>query len=142
MLQPWHELEVGHEMELDHEPELGHELEFDYELEVRHKLEVRDKLEVGHDGLGDNAENGVGISEEQMVVDSIDETTGFHDLSAKLSDLNCQGKLKEPLVGDLQGTVKIYKASQDSKATILRNSLKPLCYQGLQARKMDLKNLG
>lgn len=38
--------------------------------------------------LGDGAQNTVSISEEQFVIDSIDETTGFHDLIAKLLDLN------------------------------------------------------
>ncbi|KAG0636817.1 hypothetical protein HOY80DRAFT_1024191 [Tuber brumale] len=66
-------------------------------------------------GLGGGARNRVSISEEQMVIDSIDETTGFHDLIAKLLDLNHRGKLKKPLVGDLQGKVQVYKTSQDNK---------------------------
>jgi len=35
-----------------------------------------------------DARGNLGTREEQMVLDSIDSTTGFHDLSAKLVDLN------------------------------------------------------
>ena len=38
--------------------------------------------------VGDGAQNSVRISEEQIVIDSIDKTTGFHNLIAKLLDLN------------------------------------------------------
>ena len=83
-------------------------------------LEVVDKeLCIGRDEPGDR-------SEEQMVVDSIDGTTSFHDLAARLLDLNHQGKLRKPLVGDLRATVHIYKANKDRtdieesfKATLL-----------------------
>ena len=64
--------------------------------------------------------------EEKMVVDSIDGTTSFHDLATRLLDLNHQGKLRKPLVGDLTATVHIYKANKDRteieesfKATLL-----------------------
>jgi len=77
--------------------------------------EVEGEPEVHGGELGDGAHNRISISEEQMVIDSIDETTGFHDLIAKLLDLNRRGKLKKPLVGDLQGKVQVYKTSQDNK---------------------------
>ena len=48
-----------------------------------------------------------------MVVDSIDGTANFHDLAARLWDLNRQGMLRRPLVGDLGATVYIYKANED-----------------------------
>jgi len=50
-----------------------------------------------------------------MVLESIDETTGYHALAARLLDLNRQGKLKEPLVGPLGATVHVYKACEDGK---------------------------
>ncbi|KAG0137950.1 hypothetical protein HOY82DRAFT_645060 [Tuber indicum] len=70
--------------------------------------------ELGGGGEKD-AEEPVALSEEQMVVESIDDTTGYHALAARLLDLNCQGKLKEPLVGTLGATVHVYKACQDGK---------------------------
>ena len=88
----------------------------------------KDKPEVGEGktvmGVEDDERGGggekdveelVAISEEQMVVKSIDETTGYHYLSARLMDLNRQGKLKQPLVGTLGATVHVYKASEDGK---------------------------
>ncbi|KAG0641774.1 hypothetical protein HOY80DRAFT_1111223 [Tuber brumale] len=74
---------------------------------------------VGDDKLGGggekDAEEPVALSEEQMVVESIDETTRYHALAARLLDLNRQGKLKEPLVGTLGATVHVYKACEDGK---------------------------
>ena len=79
-------------------------------------LEVEGEPGVRGRELGDGAQNTrVSISEEQTVIDSIDETMGFHDLIAKLLDLNRRGKLKKLLVGDLHGMVQVYKTSQDKK---------------------------
>jgi len=74
-----------------------------------------DRPEVENRELEVSAKDNLSTSEEQMVLDSIDSTTGFHDLSAKLVDLNRRGKLKEPLLGTLGATVHIYKASEDGK---------------------------
>ena len=63
--------------------------------------------------LNNDAQNRVSISEEQMVIDSINETMGFYDVIAKLLDFNHQGKLKKPYIGNLEGTVQVYKTSQD-----------------------------
>jgi len=52
-------------------------------------------------------------SKQLMVVNSISRAINFHHLEARLSVLNCQGKLKQPLVGDLGATVYIYKANED-----------------------------
>ena len=70
--------------------------------------------EQGGDGEKD-AQQPEPLSEEQMVVESIDETTGYHALVARLLDLNRQGKLKEPLVGTLGATVHVYKVCEDGK---------------------------
>ncbi|KAG0136173.1 hypothetical protein HOY82DRAFT_625775 [Tuber indicum] len=48
----------------------------------------------------------------KMVVDSIDETTNYHDLVARLQELNHQGKLRKLLVGNLGATVYNYKANK------------------------------
>jgi len=79
------------------------------------ELEVEGEPEVRGRELGDGAQNRVSISEEQMVIDSIDETTGFHDLIAKLLDLNRRENLKQPLVGDIHRMVQVYKTSQDKR---------------------------
>jgi len=62
-----------------------------------------------------DAEEPVTLSEEQMVVESISEATGYRSLATGLLDLNRQGKLKEPLVGTLGATVHVYKACEDGK---------------------------
>lgn len=62
----------------------------------------------------DGTQNGISSSEEQMVIDCIDETTGFHDLIAKLLDLNRRGELKIPLIGDLQVRLEVYKTNEDN----------------------------
>jgi len=94
----------------------GPEVDQEKEAEAENtKPEVEDEPGVHCGELGDGAQNSVIVSEEQTVIEEIDETTGFHILIAKLLDLNRRGKLKEPLIGDLQGTVQLYKTSEDGK---------------------------
>ena len=69
-------------------------------------LEVFDKEQgMVRDEPGDHGE-------EPMVVDSISGTINLHDLMARLWILNRQGKLRQPLVGDLKTTIYIYKANE------------------------------
>ena len=71
-----------------------------------------DKLQ----GSGEkHAEERMPLSEEQIVVESIDETTRYRALAATLLDLNRQQKLKEPLIGNLRATVHVYKTCEDGK---------------------------
>ncbi|KAG0137907.1 hypothetical protein HOY82DRAFT_535235 [Tuber indicum] len=70
--------------------------------------------ELGGGGEKD-AEEPVALSEEQMVVESIDDTNGYHTLAPRLLDLNHQGKLKEPLVDTLGATAHVYKACEDGE---------------------------
>ena len=53
--------------------------------------------------------------EEQTLVDSIDGSTDLNDLTRKLIDLNRRAKLKQSLVGDLEATLYVYRASEDGK---------------------------
>lgn len=66
-------------------------------------------------GRETDTEERVPLSEEQIVVESIDGTTGYRALAARLLDLNRQGKLKEPLIGKLGATVHVYKACPNGK---------------------------
>ena len=99
-------------------PEVGNngpEVEKDI-LEVEEGKPVMGVEDNEQGGGGEkDAEEPVALSEEQMVVESIDETTGYHALVARLLDLNSRGKLKEPLVGTLGATVHVYKACEDGK---------------------------
>ena len=108
-------------------------------------------------GVADDAVQGSGekyaeermpLSEEQMVVESIDETTGYHALAARLLDLNRKHKLKEPLIGNLRATVHVYKACEDGKditesfiATLLpppEGDSEEAEKSGLEAESVDL----
>jgi len=66
-------------------------------------------------GMGGRGEDDIDTSEEQMVIESIDGSTNYEDLVAKLLDLNRQAKLREPLVGNIGATVYLYKADRDQK---------------------------
>ena len=48
-------------------------------------------------------------------MESINGSTRYPHLSARLRDLNSQGKLMELLVGTLGAAVNVYKASKDGK---------------------------
>ncbi|KAG0633144.1 hypothetical protein HOY80DRAFT_659537 [Tuber brumale] len=89
------------------------------EKDILEVVEGKTMMGVEDDELGGgsekDAEEPVALSEEQMVLESIDETTGYHTLAARLLDLNSKGKLKEPLVGTLGATVHVYKACEDGK---------------------------
>src|SRR5205807_9984090 len=74
-----------------------------------------DGLQVENCELEVSAEDNLSTSEEEMVVESIDSTTGYHDLSAKLLDVHRRRKLKEPLLGTLGAMVYLYQASEDGK---------------------------
>ena len=74
-----------------------------------------DSAEEDCDESGDSAEEDTNTSEEQIIINSIDGSTGYHDLAARLLDLNRRGGLREPLVGDLGATIHIYKATDDGK---------------------------
>lgn len=74
---------------------------------------VNQELGIGKDELEDHGLNGMDMPEEQMVAESIDGTTKYLDLVAKLYDLNRQAKLRKPLVGDLGATLYLYKANKD-----------------------------
>ena len=76
-------------------------------------LEVGDALPEVDRELGTGRDEVGNYDEEQMVVDSIDGTTSFYGLAARLWELNRQGKLSQPLLGDLGATIKIYKAKKD-----------------------------
>ncbi|KAG0638986.1 hypothetical protein HOY80DRAFT_1046509 [Tuber brumale] len=99
-------------------PELGNN-EPEVEKDIPEMGKGKTMMGVENDQLGGgcekDAEEPVALSEEQIVLESIDETTGYHALAARLLDLNRQGKLKEPLVGTLGATVHVYKACEEGK---------------------------
>jgi len=77
--------------------------------------EVNEGLEVRNNESGDDSEEDTNTSEEQIMINSIDGSTNYHELAARLLDLNRRGGLREPLVGDLGATIHVFKASDDGK---------------------------
>ena len=57
-----------------------------------------DWSEVEYGELKLSTKYNLSTSEKQTVLDSIDSTTGFYNLSAKLLDSDRRGNLKEPLL--------------------------------------------
>jgi hypothetical protein len=66
----------------------------------------------------DEVQTGGSGSEEQTLLDGIDESTDFNDLAKRLIDLNRRAKLRQSLVGDLKATLHVYRASEDGKDII------------------------
>jgi len=58
---------------------------------------------------------GESASEEETVIDGIDEATDKNNLADRLLDLNRRGNLREPLVSDLGATLHVYRASEDGQ---------------------------
>ena len=52
-------------------------------------------------------------TEERILIESIDESTKLHDLANRLRDLNGQDKLRMPLIGQLESSLSVYRASED-----------------------------
>lgn len=60
------------------------------------------------------AANEESEDEEQTVVEGINESTNLNDLARKLTELNRDRKLRQPLVGSLEATLYVYRATEDS----------------------------
>jgi len=66
--------------------------------------------------------------EEKTVLAGIDENTDPHYLAGKLFELNQEGKLKKPLIGNISASLYIYKATengQDIVETFMATLLPP-----------------
>jgi len=71
----------------------------------------------GTEDTADAEETSLGTQgssdDEQILLNSIDQSTELNDLTEKLFVLNQQGKLLQPLVGNLAATLYIYKAVEE-----------------------------
>ena len=66
--------------------------------------------------------------DEQILLNSIDESTEVNDLTEQLFFLNQQGKLTQPLLGSLEATFYVYRAvkgGQDIEASFVATMLPP-----------------
>ncbi|PUU82908.1 hypothetical protein B9Z19DRAFT_1061452 [Tuber borchii] len=107
MLSKLEDMEVESE-ELDGEYE-EYEMEIgEPEMEYLLLQKVKEEPDMRRDARED-------YSKEQIVFHSIDATTKFHHLAARIMKLNHQGKVKAPLVGNFEATLYIYKANKEQK---------------------------
>jgi len=76
---------------------------------------MRKETDLGSDVSEDGIANERRKTDEQILIESIDESTKQDDLADKLTDLNRQDKLQTPLIGELAASLHVYCASEDTK---------------------------
>jgi len=75
---------------------------------------TRSGTDLGGDDISeDERRTGGGGKEEPMLMRSIDETTKVCELGERLADLNVRDQLRTPLIGELEASLYIYRATED-----------------------------
>jgi len=102
--------------------------------------ELNEGQEVRSNELRDYSEKDTNTSEEQIIINSIDGSTNYHELAAMLRDLNHWGGLRGPLVRDLGGTIHVFKASYNRKDIV--ETFTATLLSRLELRRKDQLDLG